>query len=185
MILPIYGGTGPSILRYNVDMKIQVKCDEPIRMIPIGDLRPNPRNPNHHNAKQIDRLIKLIEHQGWRKPIVVSNLSGLMTAGHGRLLAAIKMGLEEVPVNFQDYDSSGDEYADLVADNAIALWAELDMAGINQELPDLGPDLDIDLLGVEGFMLDPSELQPEDPDAKPDKKSKSVECPSCGHVFAP
>lgn len=126
-------------------------------MVPVNELKSHPKNRNKHPIDQISRLAQILEYQGWRYPIKVSMLSGFITSGHGRLLAAKKLGLESVPVNFQEYESEEQEYADLVSDNSIAIWAEIDLAGINFDLQDLGPDFDIDLLGLKEFSLDPSE----------------------------
>ena len=52
------------------------------------DLVPHPRNPNKHGDNQIALLAKIIGNQGWRNPIVVSERSGFIVAGHGRLGAA-------------------------------------------------------------------------------------------------
>lgn len=117
----------------------------------------NPNNHNLHPGDQIERLAQILNYQGWRYPIKVSKRSGFITSGHGRLAAAIHNGWKECPVNFQDYESDEQEYADVQADNAIASWAELDLSGINTNLADLGPDFDIDLLGIKDFVLEPAE----------------------------
>ena len=57
----------------------------------------NPRNPNKHPKDQITALAKIIKRQGWRHPIVVSNRSGFVVKGHGRLLATKEIGVLEVP----------------------------------------------------------------------------------------
>lgn len=146
----------------------------------VDELRPHPKNRNRHTVEQIERLAKIIEYQGWRRPIRVSNLSGFVTAGHGALQAARLMKWPEVPVDFQDYESSDAEYADIVADNAIASWSELDLSGINADLGDLdGIAFDLELLGVKNLSLEPKH-EPEDDE--PNQKSKKV-CPSCGHIF--
>lgn len=118
------------------------------------DLKQHPKNRNKHDKDQIERLCKILTYQGWRYPIKVSKQSGFITSGHGRLMAALKLGLNEVPVSNQDYDSQEQEYADVQSDNAIASWAELDLSGINYDIQDLGPDFDIDLLGIKGFEID-------------------------------
>jgi len=146
---------------------MKINC-EYTRLVPIGDPRPNPKNPNKHTPEQIARLAHILEYQGWRKPVVVSNLSGFVTSGHGRLLAALKNGWHEVPVSFQDYVDEAQEYADLVADNAIAEWASIDLAMINQEIPHLGPDFDIDSLGLQDFNLDPAYPSDLDDEEKAD-----------------
>lgn len=137
-------------------METKINCEYK-KLIPIGDARVHPRNRNKHPDEQIARLAQIIEYQGWRHPIIISNLSGFIVAGHGRLEAAKKLGLKEVPVDFQDFANEEQEYAFLVSDNASALWAELDLSGINADLPDLGPDFDIDLLGIKNFKLDASQ----------------------------
>lgn len=149
-------------------MKINCAYDE---LVPVRDLKPHPKNPNKHPAEQIERLAKILQYQGWRKPITVSNLSGCITAGHGRLLAAKLLGEKTVPVDYQDYKDTDQELADLSADNSIAAWAEIDMGMINAMIPDLGPDFDLELLGFEDLKLDPSELGNEgltDPDEVPE-----------------
>lgn len=123
----------------------------------VNKLKNNPRNRNHHGQEQIDRLCRLIEFQGFRVPIIVSNQSGYIAAGHGRLLAAKKLGMKDVPVIYQDFESDESEYMFGVSDNAIGAWAELDLSGINSDIANLGPDLDIDLLGIEDFVLEPAE----------------------------
>jgi DNA modification methylase len=135
-------------------LKIHCKFDE---LINPKDLKTHPKNRNFHPKEQIERLAKILEYQGFRYAIKVSKLSGFITSGHGRALAAIKMGLEKVPVVYQDYDDETMEYADVLADNAIASWAELDFSGINADIGELGPDFDIDLLGIENFTVDVAE----------------------------
>jgi 16S rRNA G966 N2-methylase RsmD len=145
-------------------------------MIPIHELKDHPKNRNKHSDEQIERLAKLYEYHGIRHPIIVSELSGCIVAGHGRKLAGKKAGFDSMPVVFQKFADDTAEYAFIQADNAIASWAELDLAGINADLPDLGPDFDLEMLGLKDFTLDLSEkLEPqcdedEVPDARPEPK---------------
>lgn len=104
---------------------IRVECSHD-RLVSISELVPNPRNPNRHPQKQIEVLAKIIQAQGWRAPITVSERSGFVVRGHGRLEAARLLGLEECPVDFQKYKNEAEEWADLVADNRIAELAEID-----------------------------------------------------------
>lgn len=139
-------------------------------------LRDHHKNRNKHSDEQIERLAKLYGYHGVRHPIIVSSLSGCIVAGHGRKLAAIKAGIPEMPVVFQSFADEQAEYAFIQADNAIALWADLDLAGINADLGDLGPDFDLEMLGIEDFTLDIADkLEPgcdEDdvPEARPEPK---------------
>ena len=89
------------------------------KIVDTDELVGNPRNPNQHPKEQITALAKIIKRQGWRHPIVVSNRSGFVVKGHGRLLAAKELNAAQVPVDFQDYESEASEYADLMADNKI------------------------------------------------------------------
>lgn len=160
---------------------MKIHCEH-TRLVNVTDLKPHPKNRNKHSEDQIERLVKILNYQGWRYPIKVSNQSGFITSGHGRLMAALKMGLSEVPVSFQDYDNETMEYADVQADNAISSWSELDLSLINQEIGDLGPDFDIELLGIKNFVLDLSEhgFDPSD-GTEPEKVHKT--CPNCGEIL--
>jgi len=140
-------------------MKIHCLYD---KMLPLEELKPSPRNPNEHPQKQVERLAKILEYQGMRYPIKVSKLSGCITSGHGRLAALKFMGIKEAPVVFQDYDDADQEYADIVADNSIASWSELDFSGINTELATFDPGFDLDLLGIENFEIDVADKHEEE-----------------------
>ena len=96
------------------------------QMVEIEKVVPNPRNPNKHSEKQIALLSKIIAAQGWRAPITVSTRSGFIVRGHGRLLAARKLGLAEVPVDYQAYETEAAEWADLIADNRLSELSETD-----------------------------------------------------------
>ena len=143
------------------------------KLVSVKDLQPHPKNRNKHSTEQVDRLAKILKYQGWRYPIKVSKRSGFITSGHGRLEAALKNKWSEVPVNLQDYESDEQEYADVQSDNAIASWAELDLSGVNSDVGDLGPDFDIDLLGIENFVLEPADKL--DPGCDEDEIPEHVE----------
>ena len=110
----------------------------------------HPRNPNRHPQKQIELLARIIRHQGWRNPIVVSARSGFVVAGHGRLAAARLLGLTEVPVDMQPFETEADEWAHLVADNRLAELADMDEGSLGELLRDLGEVEEFDL-GLTGF----------------------------------
>lgn len=97
----------------------------------------HPKNPNEHSEEQIRLLAKIINHQGWRNPIVVSRRSNFIVAGHARLKAALHLKVESVPVDFQDFENEADEYAHLVADNRIAELAEADNSLIAELIAEL------------------------------------------------
>lgn len=130
-------------------------------MVPLSDIKLNPKNRNKHPKDQIDELVHIIKSTGFRRPVTISNLSGFLSCGEGRYLAAKKMGLKEIPAMYQDYDSEDQEYADGIADNAIDKWAELDLSSINNDVMDLGPDFDIRTMGIKDFVIEPAEKYDE------------------------
>ena len=151
-------------------MKIQAS---EIELVSIDSLIPHPKNIQEHSPEQIDRLIKLIEYQGMRNPIVVQRGTNLIVAGHGRTMALKKMGQKQVPVIYQEFDSEAQLYAYMVSDNAIGkdAWVNIDLSMVNQEMLDLGPDFDIDMLGLKDFVIEPMEgelpdLSAQDPDCQ-------------------
>jgi hypothetical protein len=163
---------------------------EDIQLVPVDQLKPNPKNRNKHPESQIKRLAAIINYQGFRQPIIVSNNSGYVVVGHGRLEAARMLGIEEVPVSYQTFKSEDEEYAFAVSDNAIAEWSELDLSGINSDLGDFDPSFDLDMLGIMDFRLDPSERTVEFT-AKDGASELGADqfgqfahrCPKCGFGF--
>lgn len=137
-------------------MQIQAKD---IQLVKIETLKPHPKNMHKHSKDQIDRLCKLIEYQGFRNPIIVQKGTDLIVAGHGRILAAKKLKIKEVPVIYQEFESEAQLYSYIVSDNAIGKdsWATLDLSMINTEMLDFGPDFDIDMLGIKDFVIEPIE----------------------------
>lgn len=149
-------------------MKFNCAYDE---LVDLHRLQPNPRNRNNHPQKQIDMLAKIIDYQGQRSPIVVSTRSGFITKGHGRLQALQKLGWTQAAVDYQDYESEAQEYADLIADNKIAELSEHDDLKILDDIKELDLfDLDFDLLGMADFSF-VTELasEPLDEEKEPDK----------------
>lgn len=125
---------------------IEVWCsfDE---LVSVDSLNPNPKNPNKHPDSQIELLSKNIKYLGWRHPITVSKRSGFIVAGHGRLMAAKKLGVQIVPVDYQDFNSDADEMAVLMADNRLAELSETSEENLKNILSELDGKIEIDLTG--------------------------------------
>lgn len=158
-------------------MKINCAYDE---LVELSKLVPNPKNNNKHPKEQIERLAKIIDFQGQRSPVVLSNRSGFIVKGHGRLEAIKKLGWDKCAVDYQDYESEAQEYADMIADNQIATWAEFDTQMVLDELPKL--DIDTDMLGMlEIPQIDVGDEETEDDDFKEVEK-QLCRCPACGHI---
>jgi phage regulator Rha-like protein len=124
---------------------MEIKCAY-TELVDVSKLIPNPKNNNKHPIDQIKRLAKIIDFQGQRSPIVVSNRSGFIVKGHGRLEAIKLLGWEKCAVDYQDYDSEAQEYADMTADNEIAKWAEFQTDMFLEEIK--GLDIDQDYFGL-------------------------------------
>lgn len=127
-------------------MRIRYECRHD-DIVEIGEIKRNPCNPNKHSPEQIQRLATVIERNGWRNPLVVSRRSGYLVKGEGRLLAAFQLGLEKVPVEYQDYQSDEEEYSDLIADNKVAEMSEQD----KEELKVIISKMDTDNYSGTGF----------------------------------
>jgi len=156
------------------------------QLVPLEKLVPNPRNPNQHPPAQVALLAKVIAHQGWRSPVVVSKRSGFIVSGHGRYEAAKVLGLAAVPVDFQDFPTDADEWAHLVADNRLAELAEVDDAALRGVLGELkAADFDLDLAGFDanalaGLLADPPEpVPPEDFKSVDENVPTEFQCPKC------
>lgn len=164
---------------------MEIKSKE-IQIVDVDSLIPNPKNNNKHPKEQIERLAKLIKYQGFRNPLVVSNRSGFVLCGHGRIEAAKLAGLKEVPVMYQDFENEAQEYSYLTSDNAIASWSELDLTMVTDQLTDFGPEFnDLELLGIESIeslkdvFFEEGSLEDQ---GQLDKK-QMTKCPNCGEEF--
>lgn len=82
------------------------------------------------------------------------------------------MGMEKVPVTYQEFENEAQFYAFVASHNAIASWAKLDLAMVNVEMIDFGPDFDVDMLGIKDFVIEPIEkYEPQcDEDEVPELK---------------
>lgn len=155
------------------DIRIESK---EIKLVPLDEIKLNPENRNTHRKEQIDQLAAIIKYQGFREPGVISNRSGILIAGEGRYLAAKKLKLEFMPCIYQDFESVEQEYAYGISTNAIASWSELNLSQINIDIGMLGPEFDINLLGIEGFEIEVADKLPpgSDEDEVPEVRESLV-----------
>src|SRR5438477_6397740 len=92
---------------------------------PLDKLIPYARNPRTHSDAQIAQIAASITEFGFNNPILVDSKAGII-AGHGRLLAARKLQLSEVPVIVLDHLTEAQKRAYIIADNQLALNAGWD-----------------------------------------------------------
>jgi DNA modification methylase len=115
---------------------------------PLGELIPYARNPRTHSDAQVAQIAASIREFGWTNPVLVDGQNGII-AGHGRVMAARKLGLERVPVIELARMSDAQKRAYVLADNQLALNAGWDDELLRLELADLS-ELGFDL-GLIGF----------------------------------
>ncbi len=114
---------------------------------PLSELTPDPRNARKHPPEQIARLAGSIKEFGFLAPILI-NAKGTIIAGHGRVEAARKAGLEEVPCLQVEHLTETQQRAYVLADNKLAQMAEWDDEMLALELKSLvDAGFDIDLTG--------------------------------------
>jgi DNA modification methylase len=118
-----------------------------IELWPVERLVPYARNARTHSDAQIAQIAASIAEFGFNNPVLVDTNAGII-AGHGRLLAARKLGLEQIPVVMLDHLSETQKRAYVLADNRIGENAGWDEEALAAELADLqAAELQLDLLG--------------------------------------
>jgi len=146
----------------------------------IDALLPYINNSRSHSAEQVAQIAASIKEFGWTNPILVDGSNGII-AGHGRLMAARKLEMTEVPVIELSYLSDNQKKALVIADNKLALNAGWDEEVLALELKELlEQDYDLDILGfstdeIDDLLREPTEgLVDEDqvPEVPDEPKTK-------------
>ncbi len=120
---------------------------ERIELWPVGRLQPYAKNARTHSDEQVDQIAASMREFGFTNPILVDSADGII-AGHGRLMAAKRLGLDQVPVIVLDHLTDAQRRAYILADNKLALNAGWDDAMLAQELQDLDAEgFDMELIG--------------------------------------
>jgi DNA modification methylase len=128
---------------------IRIKWNLQIRLIPIEKLVPYHQNARTHSETQIAQVAASILEFGWTNPILIRP-SGIIIAGYARFLAALLLGLQEVPAIELSGLSEAQCRALAIADNRLALNAGWDEELLCKELAALkDDDFDLDLLGFD------------------------------------
>ena len=125
-----------------------------INEIEVSKLIPYAKNSRTHDDAQVAQIAASIKEFGWTNPILVDGDKGVI-AGHGRLLAARKLGYDKVPVIELKHMTEAQKRAYVIADNKLALNAGWDNNFLALELQDLkDQDFDLTLLGFDDKELD-------------------------------
>lgn len=121
--------------------------------IKVSDLIPYARNSRTHTDEDVDKLSSLIREIGFINPVVIHKDNTIL-AGHLRVLAAKKLGLEYVPCLIADYLTEAQKKVYVIADNQMAARAGWDKDILKIEIEDLkSEDFDVELLGFEATEL--------------------------------
>jgi DNA modification methylase len=148
---------------------------------PVAKLVPNARNSRTHSDEQVTQLAASIEEWGWTIPVLVDEAGGII-AGHGRIMAAARLGIEDVPVMVAASWSDAKKRAYMLADNKLTLNAEWDMDRLAIEIAELrASDLDVSLIGFNESEIDDL-LRADgggltDPEEAPDAPADPVSAP--------
>jgi DNA modification methylase len=120
----------------------------------VETLIPYINNSRKHSDEQVAQIAASIKEFGWTNPILVDGANGLI-AGHGRLLAARKLGMDKVPVIELAHLSENQKKALIIADNKLALNSDWDNELLMIELQELNnEDYDLSVLGFDQDELD-------------------------------
>lgn len=125
-----------------------------IDMVKTDDLIPYVNNSRTHSDEQVTQIASSIKEFGFTNPILTDGEGGII-AGHGRLMAAKKLGLTEVPTIALEGLTEAQKKAYVIADNQMALNSGWDLDQLRVEVERLSElDFDLDLLGFDGDVLD-------------------------------
>ena len=159
-----------------------IKTSEQIEMVNIEQLIPYARNSRTHSDAQVAQIAASIKEFGFTNPVLVDG-EGSIIAGHGRVLAARKLGMDTVPVIRLNYLTEAQRRAYVIADNKLALNAGWDEEMLALELGELGElGFDLELTGFSDEEIDaltPDELPAPltDPDEVPEVPVQPVSVP--------
>jgi ParB-like chromosome segregation protein Spo0J len=145
---------------------------------PVADLIPYARNARTHSDAQVAQIAASVTEWGWTTPVLVDE-AGSIIAGHGRVMAARKLGLADVPVMVATGWSEAQKKAYVLADNQLALNAGWDIDLLKVEVGDLDLEgFDLSLIGFDDKLLADLLADPTDgltdPDEVPEPPAEPV-----------
>ena len=153
--------------------------DPKYKQAKVADLIPYARNSRTHSDEQVTKIASSIREFGFLNPVIVDGQNGII-AGHGRVMAAQKLGLIEIPVLQADHLSDAQKRAYIIADNRLALdagWDEELLRVEFAELTDLGFDLALtgfSLEEIDGLSIEEIPEGLTDEDAVPEAPEEPV-----------
>ncbi len=134
---------------------------ETIEQVTIDKLIPYAKNSRTHSDAQIAQIAASIKEFGFVNPVLIDDAGGII-AGHGRVMAARKLGIDDVPCIRLSHLSENQKRAYVIADNKLALNAGWDEEMLKLEIKDLElAEFDISLLGFDAEELENILDEPE------------------------
>lgn len=123
------------------------------KKVELSSLIPYVNNSRTHSDEQVAQIAASIKEFGFTNPVLIDGEGGII-AGHGRVMAARKLGLNEVPCIVLSHLSEAQKKAYIIADNQLPLNAGWDLDMLRVEIETLQEmDFDLDLLGFDGDMM--------------------------------
>jgi hypothetical protein len=141
-----------------------------IKTAQVADLIPYARNSRTHSDEQITQIAASIKEFGFLNPVIVDGENGII-AGHGRVMAAKKLGMTELPAVEASHLTDAQRRAYIIADNKLALNAGWDDEMLRVEFDELGAmGFDLDLTGFSADFLQGQVLAQQPLGLTPDEK---------------
>ena len=130
-------------------MSKNINTCTPIKRVATVDLIPYANNSRVHSDEQVNQIASSIKEFGFLNPIIVDGDNGII-AGHGRVMAANKLGIKELPCVDASHLSEAQKKAYVIADNKLALNSDWDVELLKIEIESLQEDdFKLDLLGFD------------------------------------
>ena len=141
-----------------------------IETLPLNTLKPYASNARTHSADQIEQIVASMKEWGWTNPVLI-DAEGMIIAGHARVMAAKRLGIDDVPVMVAEGWSEAQKRAYVLADNQLSINAGWDVEGLASEVRGLAEwGFDVSLLGFDDLdallasktegLTDPDEAPP-------------------------
>ena len=166
---------------------MEIKTSQHIEQIDLKKLIPYARNSRTHSDIQVSQIAASIREFGFTNPVLITENYDIL-AGHGRVLAAKKLGMDSVPCIKVDHLNEFQRKAYIIADNQLALNSDWNFDMLAVEIDELNDaKFDVSLLSFTNEQLAELIGSPEEPvdnELKADEKDKETcICPKCHFEF--